>query len=195
MEFQDEQESQIEPFLRLFDFESPPPPCVPQNAQQSDVVREQQANANIQEACSDDTVLGHEIASTTQEHLHHESCDSLVKDTQFASVELDTQGTDRFDMPLARCDPTDNPESGSTRIISSNMQRHSPPFKRPTAEVNSPKFQFGPGPNPGNMKLTRIYPGTASSADHRSTSKIISQHNAAVGSTQNRQYMTTKLNK
>jgi hypothetical protein len=191
MAFQDEQESQIEPLVSYVEDELSSSPSVPPHAHQIDVV-EQQANGHIQEACNDDTVLDHEISSPVQEYVQHESCDSFVQDTQFAGIELDTQGTDRFDDPSATCDPADIPKSGPRPVVSNGMlpQLLTKRIERPAVEIHSPAFRFGPGPNPGNMKLTRPHPGTTSSVDHRNISKNIAQPIVAAGSAQESQYVT-----
>lgn len=194
MAFQDEEESQIEPILSYVEDGLSPSPSVPPHAHQTDVV-EQQASGHIEEARSDDTVLDHEISSPAQGHVQHESCDSVVQDTQFAGVELDMQGTDRFDDPPATCDPADIPKSGPRPVVSNNML---PPLwtkriERSAVEIHSPEFRFGPSPNLGNMKLTRPHPGTTSSVDYRSTSKNIAQPISAIRSAQKSRYVTVIL--
>jgi hypothetical protein len=154
MSFQEEPESQIDffPYQHTNEQDSPPPLDCDDHA---DVQHEPRPLRNS----NDDPVLGDNIAPISSPHSQHGVLRSQVEETQFVSIERDTQPSTNYDISPTTKRVLENTESTSARLSPPLMVTPLLERREVPALPDSPKFHFGKPPKPDSMNLTRRPPG------------------------------------
>jgi hypothetical protein len=168
MPYQEEPESQVEPPLHGYmdDMEFPPREVRNEGVQEEQSIAEECTEVGSRDATPEDAT-----AATQFESLRRNNSKSLVEETQFVDVELDTQGTDAYDI------------SPTTRRAMDNMVlapiAEAPPImqtvfleRKPVDGPDLSSFRFGVPPKADSMKLNRPLPGKPASARHQEASAL-----------------------
>jgi hypothetical protein len=108
---------------------------------------------------NDDPVLDDNIAPISSPHSQHGVLRSQVEETQFVSIERDTQLSINYDMSPTTRRVLENTESSSAKLSPPLMVIPLLERREVPALPDSPKFRFGKPPKPDNMNLTRRPPG------------------------------------